>query len=154
MRFVWKPLGFYVVVFVCCQCPPGPWRCALRGAAGRKCPWSSWGGKGKSWNIIEHDGKIMEQSWKNPQWKITNGKSMEDTDFCFKPIAGSEEFESRRYRILKQPSHRRLHLVLPWGRRERHSPCHGPESVLVFMVRHMNLKKGAWKMTVSTTKNI
>lgn len=40
---------------------------------------------------------------------------------------------------------RRLHLVLPWGRRERHSPCHGPESVLVFMVRHMNLKKGAWK---------
>ena len=80
MRFVWNHWDS-TSWFLGCQCPPGPWRCALRGAE-KLCPWSSWG---KSWKITENHENIMQKSsMENNQWKI-----MEDTDVCFKPIAGS-----------------------------------------------------------------
>ena len=96
--------------------------------------------RGKSQKIIEHNRKIIDNRGKS--WKIM------EIMISVKTIAGSEEFG---YRILRQPSHRQLHLVLPWGRRERHSPCHGPESVLVNGPTHQP-KKGPEKWPVNHQK--
>ena len=142
--------------FLGCQCPPGPWRCALQGAAGRKCPWWSWGRKGKSWIIIEimenhrtwwkNHGTIMETSWEimENHGKIINGKEpMENHGrywFLFKPIAGFRRIWfspiSHSETTFSQATSPRLALgkaraafAVPWPREcpGFHGPTHEPK---------------------------